>query len=415
MPRDGGEVLVMKYMTVKDAARRWNVTERLVQRLCAEGRIDGAVKFGRSWSIPVSARKPDDPRRADSAPQAVMPRPRRVPGSHANLMPLMNTPFAPGTCAEFVDSLAPGPAPRYRAGRALLLQRQAGKRPSPRRRATLRARISTRAFQPASSAHMRTCRLGASTERSMRSRRRAAPSRRRRKGPQLRAAEAFIAQTASVLLHLPAPEGLPRAQDVLPLLPPGLRAFACYVQAHAIYLAGDYAQSFGIAQTALMTQEDVYPIPSIYLHLIAVIGPSSGALRETDRAREHLRAAWELARPNDLIQAFGEHRQGCSAACSRRSSRPRWPEDFKRIIAITYRCSRWLAARPQSRDRRRRDRRPRHHGVRRVHACRARLDRRGRLRGIWAYSVNTVKSYISRSLTKLGVKRRQDLGRFMLS
>lgn len=41
--------------------------------------------------------------------------------------------------------------------------------------------------------------------------------------PQLRAAEAFIAQAASVLLHLPAPEGLPHAQDVLP---PGLRAFA---------------------------------------------------------------------------------------------------------------------------------------------------------------------------------------------
>lgn len=36
-------------------------------------------------------------------------------------------------------------------------------------------------------------------------------------------AEAFIAQAASVLLHLPAPEGLPHAQDVLP---PGLRAFA---------------------------------------------------------------------------------------------------------------------------------------------------------------------------------------------
>lgn len=40
---------------------------------------------------------------------------------------------------------------------------------------------------------------------------------------RLRAAEAFIAQAASVLLHLPAPEGLPHAQDVLP---PGLRAFA---------------------------------------------------------------------------------------------------------------------------------------------------------------------------------------------
>ncbi len=40
---------------------------------------------------------------------------------------------------------------------------------------------------------------------------------------RLCAAEASIAQAASVLLHLPAPEGLPHAQDVLP---PGLRAFA---------------------------------------------------------------------------------------------------------------------------------------------------------------------------------------------
>lgn len=110
-PRAQGQQggLAVEYMTVKDAAQRWNVTERLVQRLCAEGRVDGAVKFGRSWSIPVSARKPDDSRRADSAPQAAMPRPRRVPGSLAGLMPLMNTPFASGTCAEFVDSLAPGP------------------------------------------------------------------------------------------------------------------------------------------------------------------------------------------------------------------------------------------------------------------------------------------------------------------
>lgn len=65
-PRAQGQQggLAVEYMTVKDAAQRWNVTERLVQRLCAEGRVDGAVKFGRSWSIPVSARKPDDSRRA---------------------------------------------------------------------------------------------------------------------------------------------------------------------------------------------------------------------------------------------------------------------------------------------------------------------------------------------------------------
>ncbi|WP_419052398.1 hypothetical protein [Enorma massiliensis] len=44
-PRAQGQQggLAVEYMTVKDAAQRWNVTERLVQRLCAEGRIEGAV------------------------------------------------------------------------------------------------------------------------------------------------------------------------------------------------------------------------------------------------------------------------------------------------------------------------------------------------------------------------------------
>lgn len=100
--------MAVEYMTVREAARRWNVTERLVQRLCADGRVDGAVKFGRSWGVPVVARKPEDPRRA-AAPSTVSWRPRRLPGDHANLMPLMNTPFELGHAREFVESLDAGP------------------------------------------------------------------------------------------------------------------------------------------------------------------------------------------------------------------------------------------------------------------------------------------------------------------
>jgi len=68
--------------------------------------------------------------------------------------------------------------------------------------------------------------------------------------PRLRAAEGFVAQTASVLLHLPAPADAPDAGEVMLLLPPGLRAFALYVRAHAAYLSGDYAHSLGIAERA---------------------------------------------------------------------------------------------------------------------------------------------------------------------
>lgn len=38
------------------------ITQRYVQILCNNGRILGAVKFGRDWAVPKSAQKPEDGR-----------------------------------------------------------------------------------------------------------------------------------------------------------------------------------------------------------------------------------------------------------------------------------------------------------------------------------------------------------------
>ena len=46
------------YETAKDMAERWNVSGRIVQLWCKEGRIDGAIRFAGAWAIPVSAKKP---------------------------------------------------------------------------------------------------------------------------------------------------------------------------------------------------------------------------------------------------------------------------------------------------------------------------------------------------------------------
>ena len=48
----------MNYMTVLDAAKKWDITVRRVQRLCAENRIAGVCRFGRSFMIPADAEKP---------------------------------------------------------------------------------------------------------------------------------------------------------------------------------------------------------------------------------------------------------------------------------------------------------------------------------------------------------------------
>jgi len=50
------------YTTVKDIAGQWNVKPRTVQIMCAEGKLPGAVKFGRDWAIPVEAKRPKDNR-----------------------------------------------------------------------------------------------------------------------------------------------------------------------------------------------------------------------------------------------------------------------------------------------------------------------------------------------------------------
>lgn len=50
------------YMTVKQAAGKWGISDRRVRILCSEGKIPGVTREGRSWLIPVDARKPKDGR-----------------------------------------------------------------------------------------------------------------------------------------------------------------------------------------------------------------------------------------------------------------------------------------------------------------------------------------------------------------
>lgn len=54
------------YISVKEIANRWGISERRVRILCAEGRIFGAYKEKGAWRIPDNAKRPIDERRASS-------------------------------------------------------------------------------------------------------------------------------------------------------------------------------------------------------------------------------------------------------------------------------------------------------------------------------------------------------------
>ena len=53
----------MGYITASQVAKKWNISQRRVQILCAENRIEGVFKLGETWAIPDDAEKPRDFRR----------------------------------------------------------------------------------------------------------------------------------------------------------------------------------------------------------------------------------------------------------------------------------------------------------------------------------------------------------------
>ena len=49
----------MNYISVYEASKKWNISERSVRNYCNEGRVPGAILDGKTWLIPENAVKPE--------------------------------------------------------------------------------------------------------------------------------------------------------------------------------------------------------------------------------------------------------------------------------------------------------------------------------------------------------------------
>ena len=52
----------MGYLSILETSKKWGVSKRRIQILCAEDRIPGATRIGNYWAIPDDAEKPKDAR-----------------------------------------------------------------------------------------------------------------------------------------------------------------------------------------------------------------------------------------------------------------------------------------------------------------------------------------------------------------
>jgi hypothetical protein len=55
-------VFRMDYISAKEAAIKWSITQRRVEALCVNGQVHGVERVGNMWLIPKSADKPIDGR-----------------------------------------------------------------------------------------------------------------------------------------------------------------------------------------------------------------------------------------------------------------------------------------------------------------------------------------------------------------
>lgn len=46
----------MRYFSVAEIAKKWDISERSVRNYCAQNRVDGAFIAGKTWKIPENAK-----------------------------------------------------------------------------------------------------------------------------------------------------------------------------------------------------------------------------------------------------------------------------------------------------------------------------------------------------------------------
>ncbi len=94
----------MEYLKAKDVAERWGVSPRRIQAMCAAGKLEGAVRFGRDWMIPKHTPQPQDGRTKSGRVKAEkqlledMPMPRQT--AFLYMTDLYSIPGTADTCAE---------------------------------------------------------------------------------------------------------------------------------------------------------------------------------------------------------------------------------------------------------------------------------------------------------------------------
>ena len=62
----------MRYLSVAETAKKWDISERSVRNYCAHGRVPGAFLTGKAWNVPEDASKPLRANQKENKPKTLL-------------------------------------------------------------------------------------------------------------------------------------------------------------------------------------------------------------------------------------------------------------------------------------------------------------------------------------------------------
>ena len=391
------------YISAAQAAEKWGVSLRQVQRLIAAGRVEGAKKLGHNWILPADSVKPRDFRMEKKLPQ----KPPECPLPYGMPNFLLSSFYSvPGTLDALEKQLENAEAKALCAGLGAYYRGRNGD--AARIAETLLAGKCCFETQVGCALLTATCSMySGSLQGWNRARARLISLSRKRPG----SAAVTITETAlsGVLYVKEAPEWLQagRFTDFSPVSYPALfyiyaKWLAVQKRYDALLAAAEPLISVAHAAGALLSE--------LYLHQIA--GAAYRAVGDEKTAFAHIEAALDLALPDGLYGALAEYRRQLGTPLDDALKR----RDPSAFIAVRDAYDRLAAGFTVLHNAVTGDTLTNELTLREYEIAALALD--GETNAAIAarlnIAVSTVKSYFTSLYQKLGVRRREELAQYIL-
>ena len=389
----------MQYLTVKETAKRWGISVRTVNMHLNKGRVPGAIRKEQGWLIPADAQKPEDRRRKVVPEQA----PKRKVKC---FMPILSLSYQSGQFSQAVSQFTDEDERNAAWAGQFYFQGKADQALEAAERCfsseSADIRLSARWIHSMAA-------IGCGDEHTCLS----DFSEIIREGKEaqddmIRVESEFIMCVSKIYFH---EEGANMREllTALSYLPEGVRYFALYGRAHALYLNKEYQQAVGEVEAAVALMHKPYPVASIYLNIVGAMASNSLALHE--QAQRFFDRAWQSAEQEGYFEPFAEH-HGLLQGLVERKIRGSQPALYQQITEIVYRFSRgWMKIHnPKSSFKVTDTLTPYEFSI-------AMLAAKGRtnqeIADYMSISLNSVKAYLTVIYQKIGITKRSELKYFV--